>query len=160
MLALILQRFNFFCLPSPGIEENWPVKWRQFWYQVCRWGNDVMGSLLSWERSPHWGMDGGALQGIPTVTLPPTWNTKAGRLVLAKWGIGKPNYTRSSDTSTFGTRLKNQNRTKSSMGYFKLTLLYVNLTLGLKSTGLKTRKTHFIPKCLPASKKPPLYRQL
>lgn len=111
--------------------------------------------------------DGGTLQGILTVTLKSTCNTKARCLILAKWGIGKPKNIRSSDTSTFGTTRKNQNRTKNIMGYFKPTLLFVNLTLQLQTQCWKPgRHTSFPNACLlPRSLPPPaspivgLYRQ-
>lgn len=140
MLALILQRTTFFCLPNPGIEGKLTYEMEKILVpslQLRKWCHEEFTQL---EKVTSL-RDGGALQGIPTVTLTSTCNTKARCLVLAKWGIGKPNNTRSLDTSTFGTTLKNQNRTKSIMGYFKLTLLYVNLTLQLKNTVLKTRET-------------------
>lgn len=159
LLCRILQRSTFFCLSSPRIEGKLTYEMETILVpsvQLRKWCHEEftqLGKVTSLR-------DGSAPLGIPTVTLTSTCNTKARCLALAKWGFGEPKNTRSSDTSTFGTTLKNQNRTKSIMGYFRLTLLYVNLTLQLKNTVLKTRKTHFIPKCLPVSKKPPLYHQL
>lgn len=65
--------------------------------------------------------------------------------------VGEPKSTRSSDISTFEMILKDQKKKikKRTMGYFKPTLVYLNLTLQLKNPVAGNHEDKSDPQMLP-----------